>query len=77
MCPEEIVQESTLSKDFELGTEKRDSSLLAPIRDLEVEEKKKHTSKKKLSQQELNLAKTRSPGSSWDSFCHWAITSGR
>ena len=77
MRPEEIEHKSTLSKDFELGIEKRRISLLAPIREVEVEGQEIHTSKKKLSQQELNLLKTRSPGRSWDVFFHWAITSGR
>lgn len=77
MRPEEIEHETTLSKDFELGIEKGGVSVLAPIREVEVDEKKEHTSKKKLSQQALNLLKTRSPGSSWDVFFHWAITSGR
>src|SRR5258706_9422774 len=77
MRPEEIEHESTLSKDFELRIEMRGVSLLAPIREVKVEEKEEHTSKKRLSQQELNLLKTRSPGSSWDVLFHWAITSGR
>jgi hypothetical protein len=73
VCPEEIEQETTLTKEFHLGAQKRVSCVTL----LFVRYRIKRTSKKKLSQQVVNLPNIRSPGSSWDVLFHWAITSGR